>query len=282
MTTTSDQPTIKLIDWQELNFPETIYKYRTWSDKYHKTILTGLQVFLSPPKGFEDSLDCKNPIRYDLLTDEEIHWRYFNSSQTTNLHFNKDQHKQFSDRCFATSNIRDKEFIKQSLERDFFEYNDRIGILSLTEDPTNIKMWEKYSALHSGFCVGFNSNIMFKYLGGGGKVKYCNELPIIKPYPWEDRTSQTVKQVYYKLDKFEFEKEYRTQHFSYTPLTNHERTVTLPQKSYKEIIFGAAMKQVDKEEIISTCKDKLFNVTFKQVVMRNSNDSVSIEQYDNR
>jgi hypothetical protein len=279
MTTFSESAKEEFVNWEELDIPETIYKYRTWDDAFHKTILTHLQVFLSPPKMFSDPLDCKNPIRYDLLSDEDIRWYYYNNSKTTNTEFNEDQHQQFAEEWFQKSPIRDKEFIKQSLEKDFNRFNDRIGILSLTADPANIDMWNSYSALHTGICVGFNSRIMFQHLGGGSEVTYCSELPIIKPHPWEDRTIQSHKQVYYKLNKWEFEKEYRTQHFSYNPLSDEERIVTLPRESYKEIIFGTAIKQDDKEEIIKICRNLIPNIVFKQAVLNTSDNKISIEEY---
>jgi len=120
---------------------------------------------------------------------------------------------------------------------------------------------------------------MFKFLGGGSEVLYCKELPIIKPYPWEDRTSQAHKQVYYKLDKWEFEKEYRTKHFSNKPLSNEERIITLNKESYKEIIFGAKIKQEDREEITLICDKLIPNIIFRQAVFNTSVNEISIEEY---
>jgi len=155
MITFSERTKEELVDWEQLNLPETVYKYRTWDDKLHKKILTALQVFFSPPKEFKDPIDCKNHIRYDLLTDDEIRWYYYNNSKTTNQHYSESEHNQFADEWLQKSPIKDKEHTKQILEKDFNEFNNRIGILSLTADPANVHMWTAYSALHTGFCVGF-------------------------------------------------------------------------------------------------------------------------------
>src|SRR5262245_954759 len=103
----------KFVEWDQMDLPDTVYKYREWNNPIHKTIITQLQVFLSPPTGFEDPLDCKNPIRYDLLTDEEIRWYYYQHSQTENLHFTEKEHRQYADEWFDKAAMRDKEFIKQ-------------------------------------------------------------------------------------------------------------------------------------------------------------------------
>lgn len=273
---------MNFVDWGEIDMPKAVYKYRTWSDKYHKTILTNLQVFMSPPLGFEDPHDCKNLIRYDLLTSNEIFWKYHQESLERNPRFTPEQHEGFAQYWFERSPLHDKDFIKQQQEKDFIEEDKRLGILSLTTNPINNSMWEKYSENHCGFCVGFHSEIMFKFLGGGGAVNYCDELPIIKPTPWDDYNMQHLKQVYYKLRKWSFEEEYRTQKFSYEPLTVQNRTITLPSEAYKEIIFGAKMNEKDMQEIISICKYNLSHIEFYQAVLNNSNDNVSIEKYNSR
>jgi len=47
--------------------PDTLYKYRIWSNEYHQKILTHQQVFLSSPAGLNDPFDASLPFRYDPL-----------------------------------------------------------------------------------------------------------------------------------------------------------------------------------------------------------------------
>jgi len=43
--------------------PTTLCKYRYWSDKYHKRIITESELFFSSPKHFNDPYDCGLPFR---------------------------------------------------------------------------------------------------------------------------------------------------------------------------------------------------------------------------
>lgn len=48
------------------NFPEILYKYRDWSDPFHKTILTNQELFFAAPDRFLDKNDCRFPIEWDF------------------------------------------------------------------------------------------------------------------------------------------------------------------------------------------------------------------------
>ena len=71
------------------NIPETLFKYRTWSDNRHREILTNQIVFMARPTSFEDSLDCKLQKRYDLLTGDDIYRKYYQTSVRENPNWTK-------------------------------------------------------------------------------------------------------------------------------------------------------------------------------------------------
>ena len=64
--------TAELVDFAELEFPRVVYKYRQLGNPFHRTILSERIIYLSPPGDFPDKLDCRLPVRYDLMSDEEI------------------------------------------------------------------------------------------------------------------------------------------------------------------------------------------------------------------
>lgn len=168
----------------DIEFPPIIYKYRFWSDDWHKRFITEREVFLASPKTFEDELDCHKPTRYDLLTTRQIH-DYFNwSSKNENLNFTRQQHRKFARNWTKKSLINDKEYVKKYMEESINEYYDHEGILSLTENWDNQEMWNKYADNEKGFCIGYNTRIMFEHLGGGGQVIYTDDLPKILPEPF--------------------------------------------------------------------------------------------------
>lgn len=70
----------KDIDWDDLEAfdkPSVVYKYRTWNkSRLHNNLLLKIQLYLSAPADFVDQMECKNPIRYDLLTPDRKRWAH--------------------------------------------------------------------------------------------------------------------------------------------------------------------------------------------------------------
>lgn len=256
-------------DFDELEFPETIYKYRTWSDPFHKRILTEREIYFSNPKSFEDKEDCKIPVRFDLLTEDELFQKYYSEAYKFHPLRPATWHFEFATWWTKNSPVKDPSRLKELQTHGFEEFNKRIGILSLTANHSSLTMWDKYSDNRKGICVGFDPKIMFKYLGGGGQVQYFDELPIIWPTPKHSFDDQMYLQTFSKLRKWEFEQEYRTQIFSYYGLKNNQRKVQLPSNAFKTIILGSEMSGEDENQIREIIKKDLGHVTVIKAKIEN-------------
>ena len=251
--------------FSDVELPAVLYKYREWKKPVHQTILTERQVYFARPSSFADPLDCKNPTRYDLLNDAEF-WECLKYQL-------KKQHPEWnvfqieaSARLWLTkSPSRDPGYIEKMEAQFFHEYDERIGILSLTANPISQEMWEQYADHCRGFAVGFYPHIMFDYLGGGAPVTYCDELPIIYPQPLQDFMTQHYNQVYHKLKKWEFEQEYRTQKSSRSSLSEQERTVVLPSEAYAHILIGKDMPPEDEQLLRTSLPNELHDVPIVNV-----------------
>ena len=241
--------------------PKVLYKYRNWSDVLHKTILSQQIVFMANPSTFEDPLDCKLVKRFDLLTDEQLFQVYLTHSEKNNSSFTAEGHYQYAVDSFKQSPMHNNEHIKQLQFNHLVEFFKRFGVLSLTANPFNNMMWTKYSDKNKGFCVGFNSDEMFQHLGGGGRVLYYDELPII--LPTDDFSIEHRKQVFSKEKKWEFEEEYRTHKFYPYEASTIDRSIILPKRCFKEVIFGNSISETDRDEIIALCKSQELEVVFK-------------------
>ncbi|MCG8409991.1 MAG: DUF2971 domain-containing protein [Bacteroidales bacterium] len=252
---------IQQIDFNEIELPDLIFKYRNWSSEYHKTIITERKVFMASPSSFEDKLDCKIPIRYDLLSQREIFDKYFHYSKIDNPKRNRAEHRKHARKWtkkYPLSNPDNIALFQKKYFEDFFE---RFGILSLTAESENDDMWIKYSDDFKGFCVGFNTKIMFEsFGGGGGNVNYYDELPLIYPEPKFTIGKIYYYQVFSKERKWEFEKEYRTYKFSQIPFTDETRNIVLPPEAYKCIILGKNMPTEFKEELRNSIPDELSHI----------------------
>lgn len=253
--------------FKEINdFPETVFKYRSWTNPEHQTILSNQIVYMASPKSFEDPKDCKSMKRYDLMTDQDIYNKYYFHSKKEHLDWSEDEHKKFASDWFEKSPMRDKDHLKKMSVQDFDRFNERFGVLSLTENPELESMWDKYSDNHKGFCVGFHAKIMFEFLGGGGNVTYHDELPVI--YHGDDHQVEHFKQVMCKERKWEFEQEYRTFMFRPNPLTVHDRKIQLQKECYSKVIFGSKMPAQYKDDIINTCKVQGLSVSYYNCILK--------------
>ncbi len=240
--------------------PKVLYKYRTWTDLNHRKVLTERQLFYSPPSWFEDPLDCKLSVRYDLLNSQEkIKWIEFKLKKDE-PNQPRPYYRSRARELFKTSPLRDNNAIRKLQSETFLEYDKRTGILSLTEQNRNIDMWNKYSENGKGFCVGYNPIALFECLGGGGKVHYVPKLPVIKPEPFHSHEEQIVYQIYYKEDKWSFEDEYRTHTFKSKPLEIRDRIITVPPEAFNCILLGKNMEKKDKDELYASIPTELNNI----------------------
>ena len=235
--------------FEKLELPERICKYRDWDNDYHKRFITEREVFLASPSTFEDELDSKNPIRYDLLSKYKLRELYLHYSKKENISFNRKQHRDFTKDWVKKAMLRNKAYLDKTNEEFLKKYFEREGVLSLTKDPNNDAMWDKYANENKGFCIEYDPMIMFKYLGGGGSVIYVKELPQILPEPFMTLEEVMFQRVYTKLEKWSFEEEYRTRKFWNHPASIKERQIQIPKEAFKRIILGDNMSVQNKNYI---------------------------------
>lgn len=272
---------ITAVNIYDLPKPAILYKYRDWAAPFHDSIIKNCQVYLAPPSSFVDELDCKNESRFDLLTETQILSWYYTSSVESVEHRNYTtaQHIEFANEWLLKTPIRQPGFLEAEKIRSEKEFDGLFGVLSLTADPENLAMWNHYGNKQTGFCVGFDSNILFEFVGGGGPVQYVDDLPVIMPMPFDSFEEVRFKQIYHKLKKWDFEKEYRTHKMSYHPQSRKERTITLRPEAYKEIIFGSKMTEKDKKDIIKVAIKIMPHVIFRQAVSTPDGLNIRIEPY---
>lgn len=261
--------------FDELVFPKTVYKYRKADNINHRTILSEQVVYFAPANSFDDEFDCKIPYRYDLLTDGEIYNNYLKTLKEIHPEWDPLYLQQQATIWSNKGLLRDKKRLEELEVEDYKNLNEIHGILSLTAECANIEMWKKYSDDFNGFCVGFDPKIMFKFLGGGGKVNYVETLPIINPTDSFDVTFTTL--IYSKLNKWAYEKEYRTQKMWGSPVDNENRKTKLPSSAYTELILGHNTSVKTRDEIINQAK--IVNPLIKILITNHIDNKISINPY---
>lgn len=152
-------------------------------------------------------------------------------------------------------------FIRKMLDETF---NDKIGILSLTEKPNNLLMWAHYASNYEGYITGFDAthpyfkeqktiSDEFRHLR---KVEYRQVRPSL---PLIEMTGVEIFLV--KSMQWSYEQEWRI----LRPLQDADKIIEssgfsihlfqIPPMAIKEVILGCRMKDEIRTEIITTLKN---------------------------
>lgn len=228
------------LDTSAINLPPVLYKYREFNNAFHQSIITDNSVYFAAPNTFTDNKDCHPKEVFPSV--DIVRQRFWELSLREHPELNRHERERYVHEQTITSPILNPDFREQLLEDIFGDYCHCHGILSVTANPNNDRMWEVYSENHKGFCVGFDSSKLAMIAGGGGPVTYCDNLPEIQIWA-DDQETEFIKRVFYKERKWEYEEEYRLikvwPHTS--TISDSDRNIKLPQDGIVTVICGKDM-----------------------------------------
>lgn len=251
------------------NYPKIIYKYRSWSNKYHRDILLKNEVYLSSPIEFNDPFDCKIPINYLLIDTLEKIGKYVNDvferqkdclvAKGFNIENEKIKYSK------SLENIQ--KFQKEKDELEFPKIDNHYGVLCMSAKWNSILMWSHYGDFHKGFCIGFNEEKMRQsgLFGKGGPVIYSGNFPLINPLDNEDIMITSFYQTHYKSIDWSYEEEYRFTLLMFPEKPTNEMRIKIFQENcIEEINLGVNIDALHKEEIIVEARKK--NIKIYQLI----------------
>ena len=161
-----------------VRYPHILYKYRDWSKDFHKNILINNTLYFASPKDFEDIHDCNLPEHFPSKS--ELYQYFINKAKSDFPNLPRIERREFARKWSKKSPLANPKRLNKLITQFNKKFNETFGVLSMTVNPDNNDMWEKYGNEHKGFCVGFDSKLLFDYFGGGGgDVQYVDELPVI-------------------------------------------------------------------------------------------------------
>jgi len=128
-------------------------------------------------------------------------------------------------------------------------------------------MWNYYANQGTGFCVGYDSLLLFPHMRRGAKVHYYKTLPEISMSDGIDE--QIWAQIFCKELSWEFEQEYRTYIYNGKGLNEAERSLVVEKECIKQVIFGYAMVDADKHKIMNVCRTTGLTPQFFQAHLNN-------------
>lgn len=232
--------------------PKTFYKYRDWYNDYHKMILTENQIYFSSQNGFNDPFDASIPFRYDEaeMTSENIFKKFYETGREMMPHLSESELIQ---KCYEQQHsgiFENGEYWKNHYDKYVENINRNFGIYTLTTKNSNLLMWSHYANSHKGFCVGFNTEKLFKLVMGTiGPVIYDNVMPFVPMF--EEGLEGITRLLNTKSKDWKYEDEYRmVKSFA------ANKTFTFEENIINEVIIGLNMNENSKDEIKELVKTK--------------------------
>jgi hypothetical protein len=235
--------------------PPVLYKYRTWTSEKHKEALTKSLIWFSNTKQLNDLYDIRLAYTFDP---EEVHKPEFFAKLR----------ERFSSMTRTIPGTRDFEYalenhydlIKADPEKWFYNNQaslrqggayDVIGLFSTTTNPVDELMWAHYGNSHKGYCIGYDSFLLWQAKHSMfGKAHYISK-PI--NYSFLDSDPENFIDLFIKAEKWTYEEEYRLVTFIDN---DEERLVTVKKSTIKEVILGNQISPQAEDEIIKCLKNR--------------------------
>lgn len=248
---------IEMVNFQGKEIPKVVYKYRDWSNDYHKSIIIRQEIFLPTAETFNDPFDCNIPFDISPYKDSFELQLEFWTKYLIQQGLSENEAKRN-----ANVKIKDGEFTYEKIEAKSIEQaksiQKEIGVYSVTAINDNPLMWAHYANDHKGFCVGFDSLKLFQFLISnindniGGHINYCGVYPKIQiNTPLKEIL---IGQLFSKAKYWDYEIEYRI-----CKLFSPNASLSLPGDIINEVILGYRINKNDELNLKSVCKTSLPN-----------------------
>lgn len=243
--------------------PRILYKYRDWFNEHHRKMVFNQEIYFPSTSQFNDPYEGSIPYMYDEneLTPENIFKKMLNLAKSEHPDWTDDKLHPYVYEYQRKDLLHDDKHIEQVQENTKKEIERTYGIFTLTEDKNNFLMWSHYANSHTGFCIGFDSHILFSIIQGGiAPVTYQKKLPTFSLF--ENPMSFSHKLLSTKSEVWEYENEFRIIKSNAT-----HKTFKIPKICIVEIIFGCKMDLDTKLEILSFVEKELRHCEVYETVL---------------
>jgi hypothetical protein len=231
--------------------PSHLYKYQKKTE-YSLASLKSETVWLSTPASFNDPFDCAINLDRRKLKESVSH-AVEQIAKTNNIPVE------------IALNLKqvtaEDEAAYEQLRKSLKEEMQTIGVLCLSETPSEILMWSHYADHHRGFCVEYELEEGSLLRSLAQPVNYTELFPSLslEDLPKKAKGSFLDICIYTKAIQWSYEKEWRVIMYEGEKLFRAPAPVS-------SIIFGARMPQQDKLEVYEILRHKV-GVIFKEAYL---------------
>jgi len=159
-----------------------LYKFRCWdNNEYHQNVLFKRELYFASVDQFNDPFDSSLPYIIDQedLKDHIIFDKYRNLFKTMYPDLSESEIHKLAFKEQKENRLNDEDHLK--FVSDYFrDYVKReYGVLSMSKNEKNFLLWSHYADSHSGYCIGFDRDKLYKDLPGWlGPIKYQEDFPL--------------------------------------------------------------------------------------------------------
>lgn len=209
--------------------PNELFKYRDFG-KYTILSLLTKGIWIPKPSQLNDPFDAQLKLSISDISFEQFKSTYFSVRNT----YSKKEVRAIS--AILLESLFENDKPNKDLRREMALFSkwwdsktEKIGILSLSEDPKSITMWSHYADNHTGICIGYSRQKLISQLGCQPplrQVDYLKEQDIIRnayllyarsgvetgigtPLPADYQLNHFLKTVSTKSIDWAYEKEWR-------------------------------------------------------------------------
>jgi hypothetical protein len=215
--------------------PRRLYKYLAFksdaSKEQVRSILVGRTLYFSSRTKFNDPFDCFIPSFVDVPKADMLRF-LANRFLRNKVAKNKSE-------AHDLARMIDLGRLQTDLQNDV----NKIGILCLTEDPTNMLMWGHYADCHSGLCLQFAASEMDTFFGPAQPIVYSRDRPRFDPNGTEADNAGTA--LLTKSIDWVYELEWRVINYA-----TGSRSYVFPSGNLVGIILGYQMPLEERQQVL--------------------------------
>jgi hypothetical protein len=190
-----------------LPLPSTVYKYRSAESALR--ILNEQAIYLPSVSKFNDPFDCRIPMRFESLADNEDLQRKFIEKFLVEPNIEPSEKNLKIENILASGRIKNKEILRKMEEGRLKKMEDVFVVFCLSVVPDNLLMWAHYGNCHTGVCIGFNPKKLIEAIGPTwvAPVNYSLEYPQISVLEHPEKMLEIL--LFNKSIDWRYEKEIR-------------------------------------------------------------------------
>jgi hypothetical protein len=226
-----------------LPLPNKVYKYKN-AESALETLREQV-IFLPSISQFNDPFDCKIPIDFGVMADNEELQRQFSAKFLVDPDTPLDKRSEIVDRILANGRIKDVENLGKMEEARIRKMEEVFAVFCLSVVPNNLLMWAHYADSHKGICIGFNPTRLIEAINPTwvGPVRYSLEYPKLSVLD-QPETMLEILLFNKSIDWF-YEKEIRYVKNS----TNGGCKIQIPVETIEEIHLGCLATRGTEKEV---------------------------------